>query len=173
MNTAHYEMNKWALAKINIPESAVMLDVGCGGGKTLQLLSNLNTYGKIYGIDYAEQAVKDSIQANKLDIEMGKMFVQQACVTKMPFSTGTFDVITAFQTHYFWSDIEESIAEVYRVLSSQGCFLLVAERYKVNYHMTTYKTKEEMEQLFHDIGFTTVNYALSPNQKWICIKGIK
>lgn len=173
MNSAHYEMNKWALTSINIPESAVMLDVGCGGGKTLQLLSSLNTYGKIYGIDYAEQAVKDSTQANKLDIDMGKMFIQQACVTKMPFSTSTFDLITAFQTHYFWSDIERSIAEIYRVLASQGCFLLVAERYKINYHMTAYTTKEEMEQLFHHIGFDTVNYVVSPNQKWVCIKGIK
>jgi ubiquinone/menaquinone biosynthesis C-methylase UbiE len=173
MNTAHYKMNKWALAEIVIPESAIMLDVGCGGGKTLQLLSNLNTYGKIYGIDYAEQAVKDSMEANKLDIEMGKMFIQQACVTKMPFSTSTFDLITAFQTHYFWSDIESSIEEIYRVLASQGCFLLVAELYKINYHMAVYKTKEEMEQLFHDIGFNTVNYVVSPNQKWICIKGFK
>lgn len=173
MNTAHYEMNKWALTKINIPESAVMLDVGCGGGKTLQLLSSLNTYGKIYGIDYAEQAVKNSIQANKPDIDMGKMFIQQACVTKMPFSTSTFDLITALQTHYFWSDIENSIAEIYRVLASQGCFLLVAELYKINYHMAAYTTKEEMEQLLHHIGFKTVNYVVSPNQKWLCIKGIK
>lgn len=173
MNSAHYEMNKWALQMISIDKDDVMLDVGCGGGKTLQLLSKINTYGKIFGIDYSEQAVNDSIKANKLDIEMGKMHIQQASVTDLPFSTNYFDVITAFQTHYFWSDLEHSVAEVFRVLRQQGCFLIIAEIYKINYHMNAYTTKEEMEQLFYNVGFNTVKYTVSPNQKWICIQGIK
>lgn len=173
MNSAHYEMNKWALQMISINKDDVMLDVGCGGGKTLQLLSKINTYGKIFGIDYSEQAVNDSIKANKLDIEMGKMHIQQASVTELPFSTNYFDVITAFQTHYFWSDLEHSVAEVFRVLRQQGSFLIIAEIYKINYHMNAYTTKEQMEQLFYNVGFNTVKYTVSPNQKWICIQGIK
>lgn len=85
MNSAHIEMNKWAVEKIKVREESVMLDAGCGGGKTLQLLSDINTYGKIYGIDYSEQAVKDSIRANKVDVETGKVHIQQASVTNIPF----------------------------------------------------------------------------------------
>ena len=85
MNSAHIEMNKWALEKIKIRKESVILDVGCGGGKTLQLLSKMNTYGKIYGIDYSEHAAKDSIRANKADVATGKVNVQQASVTDLPF----------------------------------------------------------------------------------------
>ncbi|MGM0746327.1 MAG: class I SAM-dependent methyltransferase [Bacillota bacterium] len=173
MNTAHIEMNKWALEKIKIREKSVMLDVGCGGGKTLQLLSKINLNGKIYGIDYSEQAVKDSIRANKADVETGKVHIQQASVTDIPFLENVFDLITAFQTHYFWSDLENGVKEAFRVLKQEGCFLIIAEIYKINYHMKTYNTSEDMEQLFKKTGFNTVKIYENPNKKWICIKGIK
>lgn len=64
MNTAHTVMNKWTLGNTKIGEDSIVLDVGCGGGKTIQLLSHINKNGRIYGIDYSEQAVKDSIRAN-------------------------------------------------------------------------------------------------------------
>uniref|UniRef100_UPI0038CD1C84 class I SAM-dependent methyltransferase n=1 Tax=Solibacillus palustris TaxID=2908203 RepID=UPI0038CD1C84 len=151
----------------------VILDVGCGGGKTLQLLSKINAYGKIYGIDYSDQAVKDSIRTNKVDVATGKVHVQQASVTDIPFPENVFDIITAFQTHYFWVDLENSVKEVFRVLKQDGYFCIVAEVYKINYHMKTYKTKEDMEQLFKKTGFNTVEFYVHPNNKWICIKGIK
>ncbi|RJS59083.1 class I SAM-dependent methyltransferase [Bacillus sp. PK3_68] len=173
MNSAHIEMNKWAVEKIKVREESVMLDVGCGGGKTLQLLSDINTYGKIYGIDYSEQAVKDSIRANKVDVETGKVHIQQASVTNIPFPENSFDIITAFQTHYFWPDLENSVKEVFRVLKQEGCFFIIAEIYKINYHMKTYKTKEDMEQLFKKTGFNTVEFYVNPNKKWICIKGTR
>lgn len=173
MNTAHIQMNKWALEKIEIREKTVMLDVGCGGGKTLKLLSKMNEYGKVYGIDYSDQAVKDSIRTNKVDVATGKVHVQQASVTDIPFPDNNFDLITAFQTHYFWPDLENSIKEVFRVLKQEGCFFIIAEIYKINYHMKTYKTNEDMEQLFKKVGFNTVDLYINPNKKWICIKGIK
>lgn len=173
MNAAHSEMNKWALEKMKIRRGSVLLDVGCGGGKTLQLLSRMNAYGKIYGIDYSEQAVKDSIKANKLDVATGKIYIQQASVTDIPFSENMFDIITAFQTHYFWPDLEKSVKEVFRVLKQEGCFFITAEIYKINYHMKTYKTKEDIEQLFKKTGFSTVEFYVHPNKKWLCIKGIK
>lgn len=169
MNAAHTDMNKWALEKINLKEYSIMLDVGCGGGKTLQLLSNLNTYGKIYGIDYSAQAVKDSIHANQADVEAGKVHIQQASVTSIPFAENSFDIVTAFQTHYFWPELENSVKEVHRVLKEGGCFYIVAEVYKINYHMHTYKTKEGMEQLLLKTGFNKVKF--HENNKWLCIEG--
>ncbi|KYD06754.1 hypothetical protein B4144_2134 [Bacillus atrophaeus] len=117
--------------------------------------------------------MKDSIRANKADVETGKVHIQQASVTDIPFPENVFDLITAFQTHYFWSDIENSVKETFRVLKQEGCFLIIAEIYKINYHMKTYNTSEDMDQLFKKIGFNTVKIYENPNKKWICIKGIK
>ncbi|MGE7623516.1 class I SAM-dependent methyltransferase [Viridibacillus sp. NPDC096237] len=173
MNSAHTSMNRWALEKIKIRESAVMLDVGCGGGKTIQLLSKRNTSGKISGIDYSEQAVKDSIRANKQDVEKGKVNILQASVTDIPFPDHTFDIVTAFQTHYFWIDLENGVKEIFRVLNRNGHFLIIAETYKINYHMKSYKTKDELEQLFKNAGFNSVKFYEINNTKWLCVKGHK
>ncbi|MBM7602700.1 ubiquinone/menaquinone biosynthesis C-methylase UbiE [Metabacillus crassostreae] len=173
MNTAHTNMNKWALEKIKMKEESVVLDVGCGGGKTILLLSKINTNAKIFGIDYSDQAVKDSLRANKNNVATGKVHIKQASVTDISFPENTFDIITAFQTHYFWSDLEESVNEVCRVLKPGGCFLISAELYKINYHMKSYKTKVEMEQLLKKTGFASVSFYEHANKKWICIKGIK
>lgn len=173
MNTAHTEMNKWALENTKISDESVLLDVGCGGGKTIQLLSQMNHYGKIYGIDYSEQAVKKSIRANKADVEKGKVHIQQASVTNIPFSESHFDLVTAFQTHYFWSDLESGVKEVFRVLKTDGCFLITAELYKINYHMEFFKTKEDIEQLLKKAGFDAIYFNEHANQKWICIKAKK
>lgn len=173
MNSAHTSMNQWALEKVKVKESAVILDIGCGGGKTIQLLSKRNTSGKIVGIDYSEQAVKDSIRANKQDVEKGKVNILQASVTDMPFSNNTFDIITAFQTHYFWPDLEKGVKEAFRVLKKDGHFLIIAELYKINYHMQTYKTREELEQLFIKTGFNSIKFYEQNNAKWLCAEGFK
>lgn len=173
MNTAHTGMNKWAFEKLKVREDSIMLDIGCGGGKTINILSKINDYEKIYGIDYSEQAVKDSIKSNIKDVETGKVSILKANVTDIPFTEGFFDIITAFQTYYFWGDLENGVEETFRVLKQGGCFMIIAEVYKINYHMNSYKTKEEMEQLLISTGFHTINFYENKTKGWLCVKGIK
>ncbi len=45
----------------------------------------------------------------------------------LPFENDAFDVITAFETIYFWSDINEAFKQVYRVIRSNGTFLICNE----------------------------------------------
>lgn len=173
MNTAHIGMNIWALEKLRIRENPVMLDIGTGGGKTIHTQSKRNKYGKLFGIDYSEQAVKDSIRANSEDIKTGKVNIRQASVSNIPFPGNYFDIITAFQTHYFWPNLENDIKEVFRVLKQDGNFMIVAELYKINYHMNAYKNEEDMKQLFYRIGFNRVEIHENTKKGWICIIGIK
>ncbi|WP_188387550.1 class I SAM-dependent methyltransferase [Priestia taiwanensis] len=46
--------------------------------------------------------------------------ILQASVADIPVEHATFHLIAAFQTHYFWSDFERIIEEVYRVLKPDG-----------------------------------------------------
>ncbi|PFN23404.1 class I SAM-dependent methyltransferase [Bacillus cereus] len=156
MNAAHTKLTKWALQKVHIKKNAVILDIGCGGGKTVQTLSKRTPFGKIYGIDYSSQAVENSKKANMQDIKTEKVIIQQASVSSIPYHTDFFDLITAFQTHYFWPAIEQDIKEVFRVLKPEGSFLLVAETFKIQYHMEKFKTNEELVTLFYKTGFTSV-----------------
>ncbi|MEH6892395.1 class I SAM-dependent methyltransferase [Bacillus sp. JJ864] len=158
MNVAHTSMTKWALSKVNISKHAIMLDIGCGGGKTIHTLSKMNSNGKIYGIDYSDQAVENSIKMNKKDVDSGKALIKRASVSDMPFSNHFFDMITAFQTHYFWPNLENDVKEVFRVLKPNGSFLIVAELYKIHYHMTKFKTKTDLEKLLKATGYNNVTF---------------
>jgi len=48
--------------------------------------------------------------------------VLEASVSSLPFKDNTFVMATAFETVYFWPDIEKSFAEVKRVLVPGGKF---------------------------------------------------
>ncbi|MGG0252609.1 class I SAM-dependent methyltransferase [Bacillus toyonensis] len=171
MNAAHTKLTKWALQKVHIKTDAVILDIGCGGGKTIHTLSKRTTFGKIYGIDYSDQAVENSKKANMKDVKTGKVIIHQANVSSIPYNTNFFDLITAFQTHYFWPDVEHDIKEVLRVLQPNGSFLLVAETFKIQYHMKKFKTTEELINLFYRTGFKSVK--CYEERGCICVIGNK
>ncbi len=50
MNAAHTKLTKWALQKVHIKTEAVILDIGCGGGKTIHTLSKELHLGKYTGL---------------------------------------------------------------------------------------------------------------------------
>ena len=59
-------------------------------------------------------------------MELGKRCrVELGSVEKLPFDDGRFDLITAFETVFFWPDLKENIKEVYRVVKEGGEFAII------------------------------------------------
>ncbi|TFG90908.1 MAG: class I SAM-dependent methyltransferase, partial [Syntrophobacterales bacterium] len=65
MNLGHSGLTRWGLSKVEIPEHANVLDIGCGGGRTLEHLASLVRLGKAVGIDYSEDSVAVAWKRNK------------------------------------------------------------------------------------------------------------
>lgn len=99
MNRAHQGMYAWFMRQGAINNGDCVLDIGCGGGRMPQILSNLNPNGIIYGIDISEQAVKESLRLNRGN---ERIIVTKACASHIPYQDHFFDTITAIQTHYFY-----------------------------------------------------------------------
>lgn len=171
MNSAHTEKMIWGLSKLYIYDNANILDIGCGGGKTIEILSDKIQHGKIFGIDYSEEAVLTPSKLNEKDIKSGKVIIKQASVSLIPFSDNYFDIITAIQTHYFWPDLKNNVKEVNRVLKPKGQFVLISEIYKIDYHMTKYKSIEELKELLLNNGFCNVN--VFETRQDLCFVGTK
>jgi len=57
MNRGHSRLRRWGLSHISIKTNAIILDVGCGGGKAVQELARISSSGKVCGIDYSEEMV--------------------------------------------------------------------------------------------------------------------
>ena len=89
----------------------------------------------------------------------------------IPFSGNFFDIVTAFQTHYFWPDLKNDFKEVHRVLKSEGQFLVVFRESIVKYHMAKYKTVSAMRELFLKTGFSDVDISRSRGYAcWVVTK---
>lgn len=129
------------------------------------------------GIDYSEISVKKSQKVNKTEIENKRCEIMQGNVMKLPFGDEDFDVITAFETIYFWPDISEAFKQVYRVLKSGGIFMICNEANGENSKdekwtdmvegMKIY-TSEQIKKSLENAGFTDIK--ASTNKKgWICV----
>ncbi len=62
MNVSHSRVADWGLQHVRIEKDFTILDVGCGGGRTIQKLAALATEGIVYGVDYAKGSVAASRQ---------------------------------------------------------------------------------------------------------------
>jgi ubiquinone/menaquinone biosynthesis C-methylase UbiE len=171
MNKTHGKLFKIGLSNMNVRENCKLLDVGFGGGKALKAISKRYENIKLFGIDFSDVAIKVASKNNKKDIKTGKMILLKADIEFIPFRDNSFDVITAFQTHYHWRNMESKMKEIYRVLNENGQFLIVAEKYKINYHMQAYKTEREMKELLLKTGYKNIEYQETKYD--ICMKGVK
>lgn len=121
MNKSHETMARWGVSHFNIDETDKILDIGCGGGKNLERFAKqIGKDGCVVGIDYSEVSVEKSTDLNKQAIDDGKVKVLQGSVSEMPFEDESFDIVTGFETIYFWPDFINDLKEVNRVLKKDG-----------------------------------------------------
>lgn len=125
MNKEHTPVSLWGLKHLNISPDDVVLDIGCGGGMNINRMAQ--TAKKVYGIDYSIESVNLSKEVNEDLIREGRVEVHEGNVMDLPFEDDTFDIVTAFETVYFWPDIIKSFGEVKRVLKPGGMFLIGCE----------------------------------------------
>lgn len=184
MNFRHSEVTNWGLSHVPIEKHFTMLDVGCGGGKTIDTLARIAKEGKVYGIDYSKQSVATARRVNRRWIDEGRVEIQYGSVSSLPFPPGTFDIVTAVETHYYWPDLATDLREILRVLKPDGRLLLVAETYKgrqldwlyrpaMMLLNATYLNVAEHRELFVTAGFSEVETFEERARGWICGVGKK
>jgi ubiquinone/menaquinone biosynthesis C-methylase UbiE len=188
MNLGHTKLTNWGLSFLYINEDDIILDIGCGGGKTVNKFAEIARYGKVYGVDFSDVSVKLSAKLNRYYINLDKVSIQKASVSSLPFPDNFFDIITAVETYFFWPDLESDMKEVFRVLKPNGKLLIVSEIYKNSKSEKSinkwskisntkdfmqFQTKEELEQTFINAGYKNVIINNNTKHGWICGMGIK
>ncbi len=126
MNKSHSDLTDWGLSFLNFAEDDMILDIGCGGGRTVHKLTGC-TKGRIYGIDHAPTAVTKSLCVNKKAVDKGQVGIVEATVSALPFGADTFTKVTAIETVYFWPDLVNDLKEVRRVMKKDGQLLITTE----------------------------------------------
>lgn len=128
MNFFHSGLSKWSFSFLPIENRKQnLLDIGCGGGRNVALLHSKAPLAMVFGIDYAKASVEKSISYNSKAVACGSVSIQNGNANALPYADSFFDVITAFETIYFWQPIEACFAEVIRTLKHGGRFMIVCE----------------------------------------------
>jgi len=166
MGLAHRRLTRWGLGQIDRSADDVVLDVGCGGGEAINQLSDTVSEGTVHGLDLSRTALTKANRTTE-GPEKSRVALSQGTVSALPFAQETFDVITAFQTHYHWPRVETDLQEIYRVLRPGGTVMVVAEREKLTYHLPGYETPKATVDLLEEVGFVKCESITHP--KWLCV----
>src|SRR5579864_470360 len=121
MNSRHSKVTDWGLSKISIRKQDIILDAGCGGGRTVSKLAAIAAEGKVYGLDFSTASVAFAKRTNRHWIDAGRVEIQEGSVSHLPFADDMFDLVTAVETHFWWPDLPADMLEVLRVLKPGGC----------------------------------------------------
>lgn len=188
MNLGHTKLTNWGISYLTIKEDDIILEIGCGGGKTVSKLAKIAREGKVHGIDFSDAAIKLSSGLNRNHISLGKVYIQKASVSSLPFPDNFFNIITAIETYFFWPDLENDMKEVLRVIKPGGKLLIVSETYKNSENEKSinrwskfsntknfmkYQTKEEFKQTFIKARYQDVKINDNTKYGWICGVGTK
>lgn len=186
MNSRHSGVTDWGLSHVRIEPHFTILDVGCGGGRTVSKLAEIVTQGKVYGIDYSETSVATTNKTNARWIDSQRVEVRHGSVSQLPFEDRTFDLVTAVETHFWWPDLPAGIREIHRVLKPGGKIVVIAEVYK-GANTTASRLMEqkaapigmklldtdEHRALLTNTGYSEVQVIEEANRGWICAMGTK
>jgi SAM-dependent methyltransferase len=182
MNMRHSRVTDWGLQQVPLEKRFTMLDVGCGGGRTIQKLAAIASEGKVYGIDHSAASVAAARGANARWLAEHRVDIQQGSVSALPFPDGMFDVVTAVETHYYWPDLVADLREIWRVLKPGGRLVIIAETYKgrrfdaffrpaMKLLRATYLSVSEHREMFSAAGYSETVVSEEPKKGWICAVG--
>lgn len=186
MNASHSKLTDWGLGHISIEKYHTILDVGCGGGKTVSKLAAVATQGKVWGVDYSEESVAVTKRTNARWIDLGRVDIRCGSVSQLPFPDEMFDLVTAVETHFWWPNLPQDMREVFRVTKPGGTLLLIAEiyrgaqtpvaklaeRYAARTGMKLLSVDEHRE-LCSNAGYSEVQVIEKRDKGWICCIGRK
>ena len=184
MNLSHATMTDWGLQHVTVPTEAVILDIGCGGGRTVQRLASLAQKGNVVGLDYSRASVVVAQNTNAKEVKAGRVNIARGSVAALPFPDRTFDIVTAVETHYYWPDLPANVREIFRVLKPGGTFALIAETYRggpmrflygivMRLLRAAFLGDGEHRDLLAQAGFTNVSTMHLSGKNWICATGRK
>ena len=126
MNIGHGRLHQWGLKAAGIQLTDRVLDVGCGGGKAISRILE-DTRREVAGVDHSPEAVKTARSVNRAAVSSGRLRIVESSVENLPFRDGFFDVVTAFETTYFWPELQAGLTEIHRVLNRGGKLVIANE----------------------------------------------
>ena len=129
MERGHRPMGEQAIDLMRVPETARVLDVGCGSGWATRLLAEKAKRGQVVGIDISDEMIRVARDASRdfLTVEF-----QVASAEQLPFADADFTHSFSMESLYYYNDVSQALKEIHRVLAPGGLFVTVVDLYQEN-----------------------------------------
>jgi|WetSurMetagenome_2_1015567.scaffolds.fasta_scaffold370616_2 ubiquinone/menaquinone biosynthesis C-methylase UbiE len=156
MEKVHADIIMRGLRSIDGLESIKVLDIGIG--YSILAIDKMIHKSEIVGIDISETALSEAEHRIESQAKNNNgIVIEYGNVSKLQYEPNEFDVITSFQSHYFWPDFDANIRNVSDLLKENGIFILTGDEYKMKYHNMKYLNEEDYCRLFDDISLNVID----------------
>lgn len=120
--SAFYQaVHKRLLDYVHLPNSATVLDIGCGTGRLLDRLATQYPDLQGIGIDYSPQMLDQAIRRNRYP---SRLTYCQGNAEALPVADEQFDAVFNTISFLHYSNPKQVLAEIKRVLRTGGEFYL-------------------------------------------------
>lgn len=152
-NRVYLPLVKWTMNQVNLANTSTVLDIGVGNGASSAYLLQLKKQLSVTAIDISERAI---IQAKKKQTNKA-IYFEIMDVHSLTFDSESFDLVTAFQTHFHWTDFDQAINEIHRVINQNGFVVFSCEIAKINYFLPEFKQSADFQAYMLKQGFLLIN----------------
>ena len=166
-NRVYMPMVVWSVSQLDYRKGFhAILDVGVGNGASSKYLKMHFPDSQVLGIDISTTAIKSAEELSEPGLSFEVKNVEK---TNLPVEE--FDLITAFQTHFHWSDLTQAFTELKRILKPDGIILLACEWSKLAYYLPVFKKREKLESFLSTLDLHLLNS--QRNGQWILYQIVK
>lgn len=180
MNLFHSKLSRWGFRNLGVVKGARALDVGCGGGRNVARLRRYLDGGFSVGVDLSPLSVAEARRWNAPALLSGKSVILEGGADVLPFRDDFFDVVTAFETIYYWPDLDRCFKEVYRVLRPGGVFMICNEDHCTSDNSEihadiqalipiAFYSNDELTMRLKQVGFRYVTSTVHANGRWVSV----
>jgi SAM-dependent methyltransferase len=127
MERGHRPVGEQAIARMQVPQDALVLDIGCGSGWATRLLADYAAHGRITGIDISDEMVR---VARESSATHSNVDFKVASAEQLPFADNEFTHAFSMESLYYYENIPAALAEIQRVLKQDGLFAAVVDLYQ-------------------------------------------
>lgn len=178
----HAALPEWVFEEVKFAEDALILDVGCGGGANIKRMLAMCPQGKVTGLDLSNLALEVATDLNIKEVTDKRCYIMGGNVSQMPLAREIFDVVTAFETIYYWASLDTGAAQMMRVLKPGGMVVIANEMDGIGEDNRATERAvggiriysiDEIKQSLEDAGFKKIASRHDEKRRFICVTAIK
>jgi ubiquinone/menaquinone biosynthesis C-methylase UbiE len=162
MNRTNVGISRLTIQLLNIQPADRVLDIGFGGGVTMEMMLPLAYKGLVAGIEVSDIMIKRAKKTLNNIACQGKAEVKEGAASQIPYESNYFDKVCTINCIYFWPDPADGLKEIIRVLKPSGALVIAVylkeefEKYPPVACGFNIYTDEELQKLLEDAGFINI-----------------